>query len=324
MHSAVSPKVNPPVVVGIDGSRTHLATTDLAVAEAVRRSAPLLIVHVWPGRYAGSWRPHGSVQAVADGQHLLDVAARRAEHVAPGVQIETDLATGSPAQILVHHSEQAQLVVVGHRDAVPTQPSWGSTTAYLAHHGRCPLLVHRSSVPPQGPVVLAVSGRLSSATTACAFEEAAMSGGRLVAVYVWTRPDDRADTRLTAAAGHVAERQQAERHLAEALAGCTRDYPDVAVERLALHDLDVAYTLERASRRGRLLIAGMGSNGRFAELLYGSPGLTLVRQAVCPVLLVPSDWRHQAAGTSHAADAIDEAGGHPTGGRSRMPARPSS
>ncbi|MDT5040932.1 MAG: hypothetical protein QOE51_1917 [Actinoplanes sp.] len=138
-----------------------------------------------------------------------------------------------------------------------------------------------------------------------------MSGGRLVAVYVWTRPDDRADTRLAAAAGHVAERQQAERHLAEALAGWTCDYPDVAVERLALHDLDVAYTLERASRRGRLLVAGMGSSGRFAELLYGSPGLTLVRQAVCPVLLVPSDWRHQGAGTSHAADAIDEAGGHP-------------
>jgi nucleotide-binding universal stress UspA family protein len=311
MHSAVSPKVNPPVVVGIDGSRTHLATIDLGVAEAVRRSAPLLIVHVWPGRYSGSWRPRGPVPTVADGQHLLEVAARRAQHVAPGVTIDTEMATGSPAQILVRRSEQACLVVVGHRDAVVTQPSWGSTAAYLAHHGRCPLLVHRGSVSAQGPVVLAVSGRSSTATTACAFEEAAMSGNRLVAVYVWTRPIDRADTRLAAAAGYAADRQEAERHLAEALAGWTRDYPDVAVERLALHDLDVAYTLERASRRGRLLVAGMGGNGRFAELLYGSLGLALARQTVCPVMLVPSDWRHQAVGTSHEADAIDEAGGHP-------------
>jgi nucleotide-binding universal stress UspA family protein len=311
MHRAASPKVNPPVVVGIDGSRTHLATIDLGVAEAARRNAPLLIVHVWPGRYSGSWRPRGAVPTAADGQHLLEVAARRAEHVAPGVPIDTEMATGSPAQILVQRSAQARLLVVGHRDAVLTRPSWGSTAAYLAHHGRCPLLVHRGSVPAQGPVVLAVSGRSSTATMACAFEEAAMSGSRLVAVYVWTRPVDRADSRLAAAAGYAADRQEAERHLAEALAGWTRDYPDVPVERLALHDLDVAYTLERASRRGRLLVAGMGSNGRFAELLYGSLGLALVRQAVCPVMLVPSDWRHPAVETSHEAYGIEEAGGQP-------------
>jgi hypothetical protein len=49
--------------------------------------------------------------------------------------------------------------------------------------------------------------------------------------------------------------------------------------------------LERASRRGRLLVAGMGGNGRFAELLYGSLGTSLLRQAACPVLLVPHGWR---------------------------------
>jgi universal stress protein family protein len=167
-------------------------------------------------------------------------------------------------------------------------------------------------VPARGPVVLAVSGRSSSPTVECAFEEAAMSGGRLVAVYVWTRPDDPADTRFTAAAGYVAERQEAEQYLAEALAGWTREYPDVAVERLALRDLDVAYTMERASRRGRLLVAGMGSSGRFAELLYAPPGLALVRPSVCPVLLVPSAWRDQAA-----------AGGHPiTGAAGGLPGLP--
>jgi hypothetical protein len=76
-------------------------------------------------------------------------------------------------------------------------------------------------------------------------------------------------------AGYAADRAAADRELAEVLAGWASIYPDVTVERLVLHDLDVAYTLERASRRGRLLVAGMGRNGRFAELLYGSLGLAL-------------------------------------------------
>ena len=95
---------------------------------------------------------------------------------------------------------------------------------------------------------------------------------------------------MAASSGYAADRQEAERHLAETLAGWTWSYPDLVVERLVLHDLDIAYTLERASRRGRLLVAGMGRNSRFAELLYGSLGMSLMRQAACPVLLVPHGW----------------------------------
>jgi len=56
MESAMTSAENRPVVAGIDGTRTWPAVVDLAVAEAVRRTVPLLIVHAWPGRYAG--RPH--------------------------------------------------------------------------------------------------------------------------------------------------------------------------------------------------------------------------------------------------------------------------
>jgi hypothetical protein len=65
----------------------------------------------------------------------------------------------------------------------------------------------------------------------------------------------------------------------------------VAVERLVLRDLDIAYTLERVARRGRLLVVGMGRDRESAELLYGSLGVALLRQAACSVLLVPHDWR---------------------------------
>jgi nucleotide-binding universal stress UspA family protein len=294
MYNVVATTRNLPVVVGIDGSRTHLHIVELAVAEAVRRRAPLLIVHVWPGRYGGSLRTRGAMPTEADGRHLLDMATQFALRIARGIGVDTELAAGSAANVLVQHSQTARLVVVGRRDGLLTQASWGSTAAYLAHHVACPLLVHRGAAPDQGPVVVGVSARgRQTATVASAYEAAALSGSRLVAVHVRSPVADANDpARDGVTVGSAADRQQAERDLGEALAGWTPAFPDVVVDRLVLREEDVVYTLGRASLRGRLLVAGAGPNGRLAELLYGSLAPASTHHAVCPVLLVPSGWRH--------------------------------
>jgi nucleotide-binding universal stress UspA family protein len=290
MHIEVSAQDRLPVVVAVDGSRAGLATLDFATAEAVRRGARLTIVHVWPGRYAGPFRSRGPVPDRDDGRRLLDIAATRAALAAPGLPIETEMLDGAAGNVLVGCSERARLIVVGHRDEIVTRPSWGSTTAYLAHHSACPFLVHRGSSPQHGPVVVAVSARSGpTATLGYAFTEAARLDERLVAVHVWSRGAAR-NTSPTPGDSHVAERQSAEHRLARELSEWSTAFPDVGVERVAVHDLDIGYTLERASRRGRLLVAGMGRNGSFAEMLYGSVSLAMARQAPCPVLLVPPGW----------------------------------
>jgi hypothetical protein len=135
-------------------------------------------------------------------------------------------------------------------------------------------------------VVLAASGgQRSTATVACAYEEAARYETHLVALHVISGPASRAD------GAPAADRARADRHLAEALAGGAWAYPEVAVERLVVTDLDLGYTLERPARRSRLVVAGMGRTGRFAEFVYGSLGLAAMRGAVCPVLLIPPGWR---------------------------------
>ena len=282
------------MVVGVDGSRIGPATVDLAVGEAVRRGAPLLIVHVWPGRYTGVFRGRGVVPSLADGRRLLDVSAMRARLAGPDLAVGTELLDGGAAHELTCCSERASLLVVGHRDEVFTRPSWGSTTAYLAHHSACPLLVRRGPVPRDGPVVVAVSARPGdTATLGYAFAEAALLRTRLVAVHMWTRPGaSEGVVPVVVAGGYAAERREAERALVEAVAGWSVRFPDVVVERLVVHDLDMAYTIERASRRGRLLVAGIGRHGRFAELLYGSlsPNPAAVHRATCPVVIVPSAW----------------------------------
>lgn len=277
-------------MVAVDGSRTGLAALDLAAAQAVRHHAGLAIVHVWPGHYAGPFRSRGLLPDRDDGRRLLGIAASRAALAAPGLRIETEMLDGAAGNVLVGCSERARLIVVGHRDEIVTRPSWGSTTAYLAHHGACPILVHRGSSPQHGPVVVAVSARPEpTATIGYAFAEAAMLNDRLVAVHVWSR-DPARDTSPAPGGPYVAERQSAERRLGRELAEWSAAFPDVAVERVVVHDLDIAYTIERASRRGRLLVAGRGRTGSFAEVLYGSVGLAMTRQAPCPVLLVPPGW----------------------------------
>jgi nucleotide-binding universal stress UspA family protein len=152
MQSVTWPERIRPVVVGIDGSRNQPAIVDLGVLEAVRRNAPLLLVHIWPGRY------------------LRGVRSR--------------------------------MRPIGKRPI----GSWRRRWPAGSRHTR-----------------------------------------------TW---------------------------LSSALCCMT----------------STSHTVERASRRGRLLVAGMGRHNRFAELLYGSLGVALVRQAPCPVLLIPPGWRPAATG----------------------------
>jgi nucleotide-binding universal stress UspA family protein len=281
MHTVVSHPQQLPVVVGVDRARDHPAIVDLGVAEATRRGAALTIVHVWPSRYTASAQHRSPLPTEADSRHLLELAARRAQHQAPGLRVTTELLSGRASAVLAERSATARLLVVGHRDDAPAQPSWGSTATYLAHQSACPLLVHRGTAPQRGPVVLAASGdQRSTATVACAYEEASRYGANLVALHMESAAPAAGDD-------PVPDRAQADRHLAEALAGWAWTYPDVVVERLIVQEIDVGYTLQRAARRSRLLVAGMGRTGRFAELVYGSLGSSGMRGTVCPVLLVP-------------------------------------
>ncbi|MFI7542505.1 universal stress protein [Actinoplanes sp. NPDC049599] len=289
MHTVVSHSQQFPVVVGIDRAREHPTVVDLGVAEAIRRDAPLVIVHVWPSRYSGSAQHRSPLPTEADSRHLLELAARRAVHQEPRLRVTTELLSGRASAVLAKRSATARLLVVGHRDDAPAQPSWGSTATYLAHQSACPVLVHRGTTPPHGPVVLAASGdQRSTSTVACAYEEAARYRANLVALHMESPGPDPA---APAGAGQPPDRAQADRHLAEALAGWAWTYPDVVVERLIVQEIDVGYTLQRAARRSRLLVAGMGRTGRFAELVYGSLGSSGMRGTVCPVLLVPLGWQ---------------------------------
>ncbi len=276
-------------MVGVNGSRICPALVDVAVTEAARYQVPLIIVHVWPGRYTGAYRGRGTVPSRADAQRLLNLVAGRARLIQAHVPVSTELLDGGAANLLTEASGHARLLVLGHRDEAYTRPAWGSTTAYLAYHSACPLLIYRGAVPSEGPIVVATSARPDSdATLGFAFERAALVKAPLVALHMWARPGAADGTPPAVRPGAYAEeRAVAAQALAETLARWTTRFPDVAVERLVVNDFERAYTIERALRRGRLMVAGIGRSGSFAELLCSARQATAGVRRTSPTLLVP-------------------------------------
>jgi nucleotide-binding universal stress UspA family protein len=278
MNSVVSVQEKLPVVVGVDGAPAALNAVDLAAFEAAHSRTSLVIVHAWPGRRLASPRSRSTVPDHEEGNHLLDLAARRARQNEPGLKVVTALMDEGAAEALVRWSAQACLLVIGHRDETVTRHGWGSTAAYLAHHSACPLLVNRGPAPSRGAVIVAVSGRHTT-TLPLAFEAAERRGSTLIAVHVWT----------SGPAGTTPEdsRAAAECRLDAVLNSCGSSWPDVAVTRLLISADEIAYTVGRAAWRGRLLVAGTGHKGWAVEALYRSTAITSAGRRVCPVLLVP-------------------------------------
>jgi nucleotide-binding universal stress UspA family protein len=88
---------------------------------------------------------------------------------------------------------------------------------------------------------------------------------------------------------------EADRLLAEQMAGWQEKYPDVAVERHPILTLNPAATLVEASSGASLLVVGSRGRGGFTGMLLGSTGRALVHHAHCTVAVVHTATVHTAA-----------------------------
>lgn len=136
------PRETGPVVVGVDATTACESGIAFAFAEASVRAAELVAVHAW-------------TETVPAGGERLDLAAVRqqAQDVLaaclvgwrdkyPDVRVRQEIMHDRPGRALSHHSHSAQLIVLGRRgrDAFPSLVL-GSTSQYLLHHARCPVVV---------------------------------------------------------------------------------------------------------------------------------------------------------------------------------------
>jgi nucleotide-binding universal stress UspA family protein len=288
------------VVVGIDGSDSSLAAFAHAAWEADRLDAQLHLVHC-VSEVAGIDEV-GAAAADAAAQRLADLS-EQARAAYPRLRTQITVVAGHPGAALVRASHHAVLMVVGSRGLGGfTGLLLGSVGMQLAAHSRAPVIVIRppdgagdvGAAPPPLPVLVGVDGVPDSEDAIdFAFAEAAARAVPVVVLYAWwmlpvsrLQPPPPLGPRPEDPDLQEAE-EEARRMLAEATAGARERYPDVEATLVPAHSLTPAVALLEASKTAGLLVVSRHGGTVLSRLLFSSIGDTAVREAPCPVAVVP-------------------------------------
>ncbi|WPB94600.1 universal stress protein [Streptomyces malaysiensis] len=281
-----------PIVVGLDPDPGRRAALDWAADEADRRRLPLLVALAQnvptPGYRPTGGRPsweEWNDALHATGDRVLKEAVASVESRHPRLRVSGLLAEGHPAWVLREQARNATEVVLGSWRLNALQELFASSavTLPLIAHAPCPVVVVPESehAPRREPYfVVGVDGsRHSAAAVDFAFDEAAVHGSALRALYVWQPP------RL----GLVDEDealQECRRLLSETVAGRTADHPEVELRQEVVPGHPVQ-ALADASEHALGLIVGTHGHGGFTGMLLGSVSQGVVLHARCPVITVP-------------------------------------
>lgn len=139
----------------------------------------------------------------------------------------------------------------------------------------------------QGDIVVGVDhSAVSVAALRWAVSEAAVSGRRVVALRAWSfEPVYDLGAAVAGTPQTVADRER--QQLDEVVGEVRAEHPGVTV-RAELVEHSAAVALEEASKTAALLVLGSHGRGRLLKLLVGSVAQHCLREASCPVVVIPA------------------------------------
>lgn len=290
-------RINPPVVIGFDGSGQSRDAVRWGAREAVLRDSPLLLVTTMftPTTYGtpiGMPVFYFNEQEASAKRRLVEATELATSAIGTSeLDINVDLAQDPPIPVLRQASKTARMIVVGtHGHGEFTGGLVGSVSSSLAVHALCPVVVIRGPGEDEDrrPVVVGVDGSVhSEPAIAAAFEEASLRGVDLIAVHAWS------DVALDVVFSKFQDvdwlaRQDTERALlAESLAGFGDHYPDVQVTSIVAKDKPGKNLIDH-SGRAQLIVLGRRGRGGFSGMLLGSTCREVLHGAQCPLMIVNS------------------------------------
>jgi nucleotide-binding universal stress UspA family protein len=282
------------IVVAVDGSPESNAAVCWAARDAAMRNIPLTVVNVintavatWPPILypdsLGVWQEDEARKIIA---HAVKIA-EEAVTTDRKLTVKSEIVYSTPVPTLVEMSNEADMVVVGcsGRGAV-ARGLLGSVSSSVVRRASCPVAVIRDEDPlmpdPQhAPVLVGIDGSpASELATAIAFDEASRRGVELMALHAWS------DVTVFEIPGVDWSEvgAQAERSLAERLAGWQERYPDVAVRRLVVCDRPARQLVEK-SESAQLVVVGSHGRGGFSGMLLGSVSNAVVHSVRMPLIV---------------------------------------
>jgi nucleotide-binding universal stress UspA family protein len=134
------------IVAGVDGSEHGQRALTWALAEAMLRKTPCMVLHACDieSRGEDTYVPHEEMEeAMAAARAVLARALGQVpEELREGVAVEEHIALSAPADALIAASHDAVLLVVGSRGRSEVKDLLlGSVSTACVHHGRCPIVV---------------------------------------------------------------------------------------------------------------------------------------------------------------------------------------
>ena len=281
------------IVAGVNGSAVAEAAARWAAAVAAQWNVPLRLVHVLPQApvFYGVPAPVRDIEAH---RVLGDAALARAADIIRGEQpaaaIECTTMTGpTPADVLLDVASSASMVAIGSSCAGPVEGYLNATALRLAHHAECPVTVWRQAtgpaVPDRWPVIVGVDGSeisIAAVRWACSFAES--FAVPVVAVHTWTGVAPQGDSYRHEFPVEAAESVL----LAESVAGCRTEYPDVTIEQVTERGTPADALLARC-RQAQLLVVGSHGRGALGRALLGSTSQDMLHRAHCPVTICRPD-----------------------------------
>ena len=277
----------PSVVVGYDGTKEGERALRWAVHDARIRRCELVVHHCWRWPYPiGHSDPdlEGVVRRM--GRHVLENGVALARELAPTLRVHERLSAGPVYAALMHESYEAELIVIGSHP--PGSGSIGSTVLQLPGRALVPVVVVRRAAPEHRRIVVGVDGSAGSESAlAFAFEEAALRGWPVEAVYGCWEPSAAAGSDLALYADEDELARSCGATLQRAVAAWRQKYPRVEVDTSLVMEGPRTALLE-AAERADLIVVGDRGTGTVGPLVLGSTSTALLQHSPCTVAVAHS------------------------------------
>ena len=283
----------PYVLAGYDGSDGAVRALRWAVEEARLRRRPLIVCHAWRWPYPEKPADEDVLRTVRlMGENVLERGVSRVHSQAPGLTVHSRLVTGAPTACLLNEAREAEVIVLGsHGSGGFPGLAAGSAALQVPAHAPCPVVIVHPFEIIRPRVVVGVDGSPSAdAALGFGFEQAALRGWELQAVYgCWELPAT-ADAYRSSRPDMEALKRTAGARLERAVSLWREKYPHVpAWTRLRLEEPRQA--LLSAAEQAGLLVVGDRGGGGLPGMRLGAVTEAMLRQASCPVAVVPSRHR---------------------------------